>query len=187
MDHFQMLPVACDLGESPVWDERTGNLYFVVGAGGGGALLALDLARAAAAAPCRHRSHSSVIGCLFLALSSPQDINRKQIHVFHPASGAHRSLQLGEAVGTVVPTSDPDILLAALEVRLRWLPPLLLVLLPPLQCPPRLAHAPTQACPCPAPSPLLHAPPCSPCLPAARHRRGGCAHGGHGARAGHSA
>ncbi|PSC74213.1 SMP-30 gluconolaconase LRE domain [Micractinium conductrix] len=62
----------CDLGESPIWDERTGRLYFV-------------------------------------------DINGKRVHVYEPASGAHRSFQLDQPVGTIALTSDPNKLLAALE------------------------------------------------------------------------
>lgn len=63
----------CDLGESPIWDERTGRLYFV-------------------------------------------DINGNMIHYFEPASGTHRALPpLNQPVGTVVLTSDPNRLLAALE------------------------------------------------------------------------
>ncbi|PRW33693.1 SMP-30 gluconolaconase LRE domain [Chlorella sorokiniana] len=63
----------CDLGESPIWDERSGGrLYFV-------------------------------------------DINGKRIHVYEPASGGHRTIQLEQPIGCIVPTSDPNILLAALE------------------------------------------------------------------------
>eukprot|EP00887_Chlorella_sp_A99_P003203 scaffold9.g3203.t1 len=62
----------CDLGESPVWDERTSTLYFV-------------------------------------------DINAKRVHVFRPADGSHRTLQLAEPVGCVALTSDPGRLLAALQ------------------------------------------------------------------------
>lgn len=63
----------CDLGESPIWDERNGGrLYFV-------------------------------------------DINGKRIHVYEPGTGRHRTVQLDQPVGTIVPTSDPSKLLAALE------------------------------------------------------------------------
>lgn len=63
----------CDLGESPVWDEREGGRLFFV------------------------------------------DINGKSIHVYEPGTGAHRTIQLDQPVGTVVPTSDPSKVLAALE------------------------------------------------------------------------
>ncbi|EFN53462.1 hypothetical protein CHLNCDRAFT_136730 [Chlorella variabilis] len=43
------------------------------------------------------------------------DINSKRIHSYSPASGAHRTIQLEQPIGTVVPTSNPNILLAALE------------------------------------------------------------------------
>lgn len=43
------------------------------------------------------------------------DITLKRIHVFVPATGLHRVLQLGEAVGTVLLTSDPSKVIAALE------------------------------------------------------------------------
>lgn len=43
------------------------------------------------------------------------DIALKRIHVFVPATGLHRVLQLGEAVGTVLLSSDPTQLIAALE------------------------------------------------------------------------
>lgn len=43
------------------------------------------------------------------------DITSKQIHVFVPATGEHRALQLAEAVGAVLPSSDPGLLIAALE------------------------------------------------------------------------
>ena len=46
-----------------------------------------------------------------------QDINSKSIHVYEPESGTHRTIQVHQPVGTIVPTSDPNILLAALEVR----------------------------------------------------------------------
>ncbi|KAL4419560.1 hypothetical protein ABPG77_003586 [Micractinium sp. CCAP 211/92] len=43
------------------------------------------------------------------------DINGKRIHVFEPDTGAHRSIQLDQPVATIVPTSDFNKLLAALE------------------------------------------------------------------------
>lgn len=49
------------------------------------------------------------LGCI------KQDINSKRIHSYSPASGAHRTIQLEQPIGTVVPTSNPNILLAALE------------------------------------------------------------------------
>ncbi|KAL0033741.1 hypothetical protein WJX77_003366 [Trebouxia sp. C0004] len=60
-----------DLGESPVWDARTGRLYFV-------------------------------------------DINEKHIHVYTPQDKNHFVIDAPSTVGCVVPTSDPNILLAAL-------------------------------------------------------------------------
>lgn len=62
----------CDLGESPVWDDATGTVYFV-------------------------------------------DINGKTIHAFVPATGAHNTITLDQAVATIVPTSRPGTILAALE------------------------------------------------------------------------
>jgi len=60
-----------DLGESPVWDERTGRLYFV-------------------------------------------DINEKRIHVYTPETKDHFTIEAPSTVGCVVPTNDPNLLLAAL-------------------------------------------------------------------------
>ena len=47
-----------------------------------------------------------------------QDINGKRIHVYEASSGGHRTIQLEQPIGCIVPTSNPDVLLAALEVRL---------------------------------------------------------------------
>lgn len=105
----------CDLGESPVWDDATSTLYFVV------RLLQRPsgptnsaAATAAGNAPPPQRSLPTLVRRL---LSDVQDINGKRIHAYHPASGSHRTVQLDQAVGTIVPTSNPNVLLAALEVR----------------------------------------------------------------------
>ncbi|GAB4813394.1 hypothetical protein N2152v2_000440 [Parachlorella kessleri] len=66
------LDAKCNLGESPVWDDRTGTVYFV-------------------------------------------DINENTIHAFRPEDGTHQKIVMSEHVATIVPTSDPKILLAALS------------------------------------------------------------------------
>ncbi len=45
-----------------------------------------------------------------------QDINGKRIHVYEASRGGHRTIQLEQPIGCIVPTSNPDVLLAALEV-----------------------------------------------------------------------
>ena len=42
--------------------------------------------------------------------------------MYEPASDGHRTIQLEQPIGCIVPTSDPNILLAALEVRLHAQP-----------------------------------------------------------------
>lgn len=42
-----------------------------------------------------------------------QDINGCRIHAYKPGDGSHATIDLDEPVGCVVPTSNPDFLLAA--------------------------------------------------------------------------
>lgn len=42
-----------------------------------------------------------------------QDINSCRIHAYKPGDGSHATIDLEEPVGCVVPTSNPDFLLAA--------------------------------------------------------------------------
>lgn len=64
------LEARVELGEGPVWDDRTEELLFV-------------------------------------------DIDGFAVHAFHPASGAHRSFDVGRSVGAVVLREDGGLVLAA--------------------------------------------------------------------------
>jgi sugar lactone lactonase YvrE len=64
------LEVRAELGEGPVWDERSGELYFV-------------------------------------------DILGERVHSFRPASGEHRSFEVGRPVGSLALREDGGLVLAA--------------------------------------------------------------------------
>jgi sugar lactone lactonase YvrE len=49
------------------------------------------------------------------------DILAGQVHRYEPSSGLHRVIEVGEHVGSVVPTDSPDLVLLALASGFAWL------------------------------------------------------------------